>query len=97
VSSHPGDRLSAFLDGELSAAERAEVQGHLRECAACTRELEELGAVDAFARELPVEAPAGYFDELPGRVRARVRAHSGSQIPGRRPAELAPRHAFRPT
>ena len=73
MSSHPGDRLSAFLDGELSAAERAEVQGHLRECAACTRELEELGAVDAFARELPVEAPAGYFDELPGRVRARVR------------------------
>ena len=73
MSSHPGDRLSAFLDGELSAAERAEVQGHLRECAACTRELEELGAVDAFARELPVEAPAGYFEELPGRVRARVR------------------------
>ena len=73
MSRHPGDRLSAFLDGELSAAERAEVQGHLRECAACTRELEELGAVDAFARELPVEAPAGYFEELPGRVRARVR------------------------
>jgi Putative zinc-finger len=73
VSGHPGDRLSAFLDGELSAAERAEMQGHLRECPACTRELEELGAVDAFARELPVEAPAGYFEELPGRVRARVR------------------------
>jgi hypothetical protein len=73
MSGHPGDRLSAFLDGEMSAAERVEVQGHLRECAACTRELEELGAVDAFARELPVEAPAGYFEELPGRVRARVR------------------------
>jgi len=73
VSGHPGDRLSAFLDGELSAGERAEVQGHLRECPACARELEELGAVDTFARELPVEAPAGYFEELPGRVRARVR------------------------
>jgi hypothetical protein len=73
VSAHPGERLSAFLDGELSAGERAEVQDHLRECPACARELEELGAVDAFARELPVEAPAGYFEELPGRVRARVR------------------------
>ena len=29
--------------------------------------------MDTLARELPVEAPAGYFDELPGRVRARVR------------------------
>jgi hypothetical protein len=73
VSGHPGERLSAFLDGELSAGDRAEVQVHLRECADCALALEELAAVDAFARELPVEAPAGYFEELPGRVRARVR------------------------
>jgi putative zinc finger protein len=73
VSGHPGERLSALLDGELSAVERADVEAHLRECAACARELEELAAVDAFAREVPVEAPAGYFDQLPGRVRARVR------------------------
>jgi hypothetical protein len=73
VSGHPGERLSAYLDGELSADDRAEVQVHLRECADCAHALEELAAVDAFARELPVEAPAGYFEELPGRVRARVR------------------------
>ena len=73
MSGHPGELLSAFLDGELSAADRAAVEGHLRECAACAHELEELAAVDAFARELPVTAPAGYFEELPGRVRARVR------------------------
>jgi hypothetical protein len=73
VSGHPGERLSAFLDGELSASDRAEVEVHLRECAACAHELEELAAVDAFAREVPVEAPAGYFEELPSRVRARVR------------------------
>jgi hypothetical protein len=73
VSGHPGERLSALLDGELSAVERAAVEAHLRECAACARELEELAAVDAFAREVPVEAPARYFDQLPGRVRARVR------------------------
>ena len=73
MSDHPGELLSAFLDGELSAADRAQVQGHLRECAACARELEELAAVDTFAREIPVRAPAGYFEELPGRVRARVR------------------------
>jgi hypothetical protein len=74
VSAHLGDRLSAFLDGELPAAERAEVEGHVRECAACARELEELAAVDALARELPVQAPPGYFEALPGRLRSRMRA-----------------------
>jgi hypothetical protein len=73
MSGHPGELLSAFLDGELSAADQAAVEGHLRECAACAHELEELAAVDAFARELPVPAPAGYFEDLPGRVRSRVR------------------------
>jgi hypothetical protein len=73
MSSHPAERLSAFLDGELSAADRAQVESHLRECPACAHELEELAAVDAFAREVPVQAPDGYFEELPGRVRARVR------------------------
>jgi hypothetical protein len=73
MSGHPGELLSAFLDGELSTADQAAVEDHLRECAACAHELEELAAVDAFAREIPVPAPAGYFEELPGRVRARVR------------------------
>ena len=73
MSGHPGELLSAFLDGELSAADQAAVEDHLRECPACAHELEELAAVDAFARAIPVPAPAGYFEELPGRVRARVR------------------------
>jgi Putative zinc-finger len=76
VSSHPAERLSAFLDGELSAADRAQVESHLRECPACAHELEELAAVDAFAREVPVQAPDGYFEALPARVRARVRRPS---------------------
>ena len=40
--SHPHDRLSAFLDGELAPPERAEVEGHLRTCAECARSLEDL-------------------------------------------------------
>jgi putative zinc finger protein len=82
VNGHLGERLSALLDGEMSPADREAAEAHLRDCAACTRELEELASVDALAREWPVEAPAGYFDELPGRVRARVRA--------RRKPRLAP-------
>ena len=53
--SHPHDRLSAFLDGELPAPERAEVEGHLRTCAECARALEDLAAVDAMARSLHQE------------------------------------------
>jgi Putative zinc-finger len=72
VSAHVLDRLSLYLDGELAPAARSEVESHLRGCAACARHLEELAAVDAAARELPVPAPAGYFDSLPARVRARL-------------------------
>jgi len=74
VSAHVLDRLSMYLDGELAASARSEVEAHLRGCAACARHLEELAAVDAAARELPVPAPTGYFDSLPARVRARLPA-----------------------
>jgi hypothetical protein len=73
VSAHLGERLSALLDGELPESELAEAHVHLRECAACAKALEELAAVDALAREVPVEAPPGYFDALPGRIRTRLR------------------------
>lgn len=73
TGAHLGDRLSVFLDGELSATERAQAETHVRSCGECARALEELATVDALAREVPVAAPAGYFDALPGRVRARIR------------------------
>lgn len=38
--------LSAYLDGELAAAERAEVSAHLARCAECARELGELALVE---------------------------------------------------
>jgi hypothetical protein len=74
VSAHVLDRLSLYLDGELATAARTEVEAHLQGCSACARHLEELAAVDAAARDLPVPAPPGYFDSLPARVRARLPA-----------------------
>ncbi len=74
MSAHVAERLGLFLDGELPADERAAIASHLRECAACARRLEELAAVDDVARSLTVEAPQGYFDDFPSRVRARLRA-----------------------
>jgi Putative zinc-finger len=83
VSAHVVDRLSAYLDGELEAADRREVEAHLRLCGECARHLEDLAAVDELARALPLEAPGGYFETLPARVRFKVAAgrRRGPRLP----------------
>jgi Putative zinc-finger len=73
MSEHVRDRLDAYLDEELSAGDRAEISRHLSGCSECRRLLEELAAVDEAARELPAEAPEGYFDTFAPRVRERLR------------------------
>lgn len=70
---HPTpESLGAYLDGELDAAARASVDVHLGTCADCSAHLEDLAAIDQAAREVPVEAPVGYFDDFAPRVRARL-------------------------
>jgi hypothetical protein len=73
MSAHVGERLGAYLDAELPSEERAEVSAHLRECPRCARLLEEMTAVDDAARSLSVEAPEGYFDAFPSKLRRRLR------------------------
>ena len=82
MSAHERERLSAYLDQELPVGERAEVAAHLATCSQCRSELGEMEALDKRARELPLDAPPGYFDTLPGRVRDRIEGLS----PARRPA-----------
>jgi Putative zinc-finger len=72
LSGHVQERLSAYLDGELAVADRQAVEAHLQLCDECGRHLEDLAAVDELARALPVEAPGGYFEALPARVRFKV-------------------------
>lgn len=79
MTTHPTERLSAYLDHELPEVERQEVDAHLRACAACGRHLEELAGVDAAALGLEVVAPEGYFEALPERLRGRLAA-----VPARR-------------
>jgi hypothetical protein len=69
---HVTERLSAYMDAELGEADRAQVDAHLLGCPACARHLEELRAVEAAARALPLEAPDGYFEAFSGRVRRRL-------------------------
>ena len=48
--------LSAYHDGELDASERERVEAHLRGCAACARELEQLREASRLLREYPAAA-----------------------------------------
>jgi anti-sigma factor RsiW len=62
---HPTEAISAYLDGELSAAERAELTTHLSSCGRCTADLEGIQRVRAAVRALPVvEVPDGLFGDL---------------------------------
>jgi len=51
------DRLSEFVDGELSAGERTALEAHLATCAACRATVDDLRKVVARARALDDRAP----------------------------------------
>lgn len=71
------DRLSGYLDGELSNEERDAVDAHLRSCAECTAVLNDLKRIVARARAVEPRPPqadlwAGIADRIGDRrVRAR--------------------------
>src|SRR4249920_1223309 len=67
------DRLSDYLDDELSQAERLATENHLTECAECRRTLQDLQRIVATAASLPPQPPAadlwtGIADRLETRV-----------------------------
>jgi len=53
--------LSAYIDGELSIEEVTLVEKHLRECSACTRDLETLRQTMNLVRQLPAVSPPRSF------------------------------------
>jgi anti-sigma factor RsiW len=57
---HPGELISAYLDGELSRAEVEELSRHLAACGQCVADLEAFQAVRSAVRSLPLlELPEG--------------------------------------
>ncbi len=61
--------LSAYLDGELSKAERQSVEWHLRECEACRGELRELEKAKKFALQLgEIQPPISLRQKIMARV-----------------------------
>jgi len=72
VSDHEHERLSAYLDAELPPEQMSAVAAHVAACPECAARLAEFAAVDEAAAALAAAAPSGYFEALPGRMRARL-------------------------
>lgn len=68
--SHPSASISAFLDGELTAAELTSLESHLASCGRCVAELQDVQRVRAAVRALPlIELPSDLMlDGEPGSV-----------------------------
>jgi anti-sigma factor RsiW len=61
--SHPVGSLTAYLDGALEPVERAQVESHLAQCAACRAERDRLaGAIALLARLPAAPAPSPTFE-----------------------------------
>ena len=62
---HLGDALSAWLDGELPAAQQEVVRAHLDGCPGCAEELAAVDQARRWVRSLPpVEAPFGFYERM---------------------------------
>lgn len=65
------DRLSAYLDGELDAAARSDVDAHLQACAHCRTVLRELSELVGTARALsPIEPEHDLWPAIANRIAA---------------------------
>ena len=81
MTAHVREQLSAYLDRELAGGDRQAVDLHLRECSDCAQALDQMRAIDALARGAGLEAPAGYFEALPARLRGRLRPARRASVP----------------
>jgi len=72
--------LSAWLDHELPASERAHVEAHLASCAACRREAEEIAALRSALAALPLHQPPRSFRLTTEQARAARTAPSPGTI-----------------
>jgi hypothetical protein len=85
------DRLSEYLDDELSSADRAACEAHVAGCAECARVLSELTAVAEHARALPASGPErDLWRGIAARLEPQV-----LELDARRPSPRRPERAWR--
>lgn len=73
--------ISAFLDGELSEADRAETAAHLAACPACQKYYDDLVAIhDALEQMEEAPVPEGFAGTVMARVRATPQEREESRV-----------------
>ena len=88
------DRISAFLDGELSGPERGELMEHMAVCPNCRQYFDDLAAIrEAVGEVEEVPVPEGFTRQVMDRVRATEQDRAGTpkiiRFPWRRWTALA--------
>ena len=82
--------VSAYLDDELSVAERAQLQAHLASCERCSAMLMKLGALRDELRRLPDERLGFDLSAVIGNRLAAAPRSRASRPPSRRWLQLIP-------
>jgi anti-sigma factor RsiW len=67
---HWSERMSAYLDGELSAADAAAAEEHLRVCDACQRQRDDFAAIRGWVRDQPARATSDPWPAIAGEIAA---------------------------
>jgi hypothetical protein len=68
----PSEDLFAFRDGELLPEKRGIIEAHVMGCSVCRSFIDQVSSLEAELRQSPDRAPAGYFEALQEKVRARI-------------------------
>src|SRR5262245_35737159 len=75
------EKLSGYYDGELDAAEKAEVERHIASCSECLRELGELKSSALLVKELPrLRAPRSISEGVSREIQAAGQVHRFAKI-----------------
>lgn len=70
------EKLTGYYDGELDAAEKAEVERHIAACSECLRELGELKSAALLVKDLPrLRAPRSIADGVKREIQAAGKVH----------------------
>lgn len=75
------EKLTGYYDGELAAAEKAEVERHIASCSECLRDLGELKSAALLVKELPrLRAPKSIAEGVSREIRAAGKVHSLAKV-----------------
>jgi hypothetical protein len=75
------EKLTGYYDGELQAAEKAEVERHIASCSECLRELGELKSAAILVKDLPrLRAPRSIAEGVSREIQAAGKVHSFAKV-----------------